>query len=51
MVPDPLEVITGCRFAPRCSYAMDICHKKVPPLQIFADGYSLHCHLQKEVEN
>ena len=51
MVPDPLEVITGCRFAPRCSYAMDICHKEVPPLQVFADGYSLHCHLQKEVEN
>lgn len=50
MVPDPLEVITGCRFAPRCASVMAICHKQTPPQQILTDGHLLHCHLQKEGE-
>ena len=29
-VPNPLHFPEGCRFAPRCPYAMDICHKQAP---------------------
>ena len=49
MVPDPLEIIPGCRFAPRCPYALDICHQEAPPLKELEAGHSLHCHLQEEV--
>ena len=49
MVPDPLEIIPGCRFAPRCPYALDICHKEAPPLKELEEGHSLHCHLQEGV--
>lgn len=50
MVPDPTEIIKGCRFAPRCPYAMDICHKQPPQQYFLTKGHSLHCHLQKEEE-
>ena len=32
-VPDPKQWPTGCRFHPRCPYAMDICSKQEPPLE------------------
>lgn len=50
MVPDPSEIIKGCRFAPRCSFAMEICHKQPPPQRFLANEHSLHCHLQREDE-
>ena len=49
MVPGPLEIIPGCRFAPRCPYALDICHQEAPPLKELEEGHSLHCHLQEGV--
>ncbi len=30
-VPNPLRFPKGCRFHPRCPYAMDICREKEPP--------------------
>jgi peptide/nickel transport system ATP-binding protein len=43
--PDLLNPPPGCRFHPRCNYAMDICKKKEPPtLQIRKDHY-VACHL------
>jgi len=32
-VPDPKEWPTGCRFHPRCPYAIEICSKQEPPLE------------------
>ncbi len=32
MVPNLLEMPSGCRFSPRCDNAMPICHEKEPPL-------------------
>ncbi|WP_066187872.1 MULTISPECIES: ABC transporter ATP-binding protein [Gracilibacillus] len=31
-VPSPRNMPTGCKFAPRCEYAMDICRQKEPDL-------------------
>ena len=30
-VPSPLAYPAGCRFAPRCKYAMERCHREQPP--------------------
>jgi len=34
----------GCRFAPRCPHAMDICRRVAPPLKSYASGEAA-CHL------
>lgn len=31
-IPSPIFIPSGCRFWPRCPWAMDICRKKEPPL-------------------
>lgn len=37
-VPSPLDFPKGCRFHPRCLYAMDICNKSEPALkEVFSD--------------
>lgn len=33
-VPSPLRFPEGCRFAPRCKEAMDVCRKEIPPLEL-----------------
>jgi peptide/nickel transport system ATP-binding protein len=35
----------GCRFAPRCHKAEEICHVKAPALQMIKPGHSAACHL------
>jgi len=43
--PDLLNPPTGCRFHPRCQYAMDVCKKEDPrPLKRTRDHY-VACHL------
>jgi len=36
---------TGCRFHPRCPYAMDVCKTTVPQLQEVRPGHRVACHL------
>jgi peptide/nickel transport system ATP-binding protein len=45
--PDLLDPPLGCRFHPRCPYAMDICKKKEPELlQVGGkDGHLVACYL------
>ncbi|HEY0444544.1 MAG TPA: ABC transporter ATP-binding protein [Candidatus Limnocylindrales bacterium] len=43
--PDLRDPPPGCRFAPRCPFAMDICREVVPPEVRFADGVRVACHL------
>lgn len=45
--PDLLNPPPGCRFHPRCKYAMDICKKKVPNLLEISDDHFVACHLVK----
>ena len=44
--PDLLNPPPGCRFHPRCPYAMEICRKKEPPLIEADKGHLVACHLQ-----
>ena len=43
--PDLLNPPQGCRFHPRCKYAMDICLKEAPPLIEIEKGHFVACHL------
>ena len=45
MPPDLRNPPPGCRFAPRCSFAMDVCREVVPPEVRFDDGVRVACHL------
>ena len=44
-VPNPLRFPSGCRFHPRCPYAMDICREKAPP-ETEKDGRRVSCFLR-----
>ncbi len=44
--PDLLHPPTGCRFHPRCPYAMEVCKKEVPVLQKQGAGdHGVACYL------
>jgi hypothetical protein len=45
MPPDLRNPPPGCRFAPRCAFAMPVCTEVVPPEVAFADGVRVACHL------
>ncbi|MCK9918330.1 ABC transporter ATP-binding protein [Microbacteriaceae bacterium K1510] len=46
-VPSPGQWPRGCRFAPRCSEAMPICHEQSPSLQPMHDGSECRCWLHE----
>lgn len=51
LMPDPTELITGCRFAERCPKCMEIC-EKVSPENYIRNTHQIKCHLfSKEVKN
>jgi peptide/nickel transport system ATP-binding protein len=43
--PDLRDPPPGCRFHPRCPFAMPVCSVEVPPEVRFADGVRVACHL------
>ncbi len=43
MVPNLLDLPTGCRFHPRCSSARGICRKQAPPLFDLEKGHTARC--------
>ncbi len=43
--PSPINVPTGCRFHPRCPYAMEICRTIEPRLAEQGEGKAVACHL------
>jgi oligopeptide/dipeptide ABC transporter ATP-binding protein len=43
--PDLVDPPPGCRFAPRCAFAMPVCSEVVPPEVTFDDGVRVACHL------
>ncbi len=42
-VPNPLDKMEGCSFAPRCPYATEVCRKKEPPLFRLGEMRSVRC--------
>ena len=44
-LPDPVNPPSGCKFHPRCSYAMPICKKVRPKLIDLGNGCQVACHL------
>jgi len=47
-IPNPINPPSGCRFHPRCPYAMDICKKEEPKFVSISNDHSVACHLFKE---
>jgi peptide/nickel transport system ATP-binding protein len=47
-VPSPLSPPSGCRFHPRCEYAMDICRTVEPIPFTTSAGTTVACHLHTE---
>lgn len=45
--PDLLNPPSGCRFHPRCPYAMNICRKEKPILMSVNENHLVACHLIK----
>jgi oligopeptide transport system ATP-binding protein len=43
-----IKLPKGCRFRPRCKYAMDICKETEPTLEEVEAGHSAACHLYKK---
>jgi peptide/nickel transport system ATP-binding protein len=43
MVPALDREIVGCRFAPRCALASDLCRRQDPPLEAKAPGHAAAC--------
>ena len=44
-LPSPLDIPSGCRFHPRCRYAVEICKQTPPPLTERDNGHASACHL------
>ncbi|MDY0341712.1 MAG: ABC transporter ATP-binding protein [Coriobacteriia bacterium] len=45
MMPNPMERIVGCPFAPRCEHVMDRCLKEEPVLKEQGGTHAVACHL------
>ncbi|MBE6557841.1 MAG: ABC transporter ATP-binding protein [Ruminococcaceae bacterium] len=52
VVPHPLALPKGCKFAPRCKYATQKCLEEEPPLHEVLPGQKVRCfYPEKEVRN
>lgn len=47
-VPNPLEMPSGCRFAPRCPIRVERCEQAEPELKEIAPGHLCRCLLEQE---
>jgi peptide/nickel transport system ATP-binding protein len=50
MVPNLITPPPGCRFHPRCSYAIDICKKNPPSLEEIEKDHFVACYRHKDVK-
>ena len=47
-VPDLSVMPKGCRFAPRCKYAQEACHQKLPELVTVGENHRCACPFHKK---
>lgn len=50
IVPNLITPPSGCRFHPRCSYAIDICKQTPPPLEEVEPGHQVACYRYEDVK-
>lgn len=50
-IPSITQLPSGCRFHPRCPYAIDKCRKEEPVLREVVMGQQVACWLHEEVRN
>jgi peptide/nickel transport system ATP-binding protein len=48
--PGILHAPPGCKFAPRCPFAMDVCRVEAPPYLPLEPGHLVACHRRHEAE-
>ncbi|WP_026698694.1 ABC transporter ATP-binding protein [Alkalicoccus chagannorensis] len=48
MVPRPDNLPEGCRFAPRCPFARDMCHERLPDLEDLEGGNQVRCWIHTD---
>ena len=48
-ISSPINPKPGCRFAPRCPYACEECHKCNPELREILPGHKVACHRVEEI--
>jgi oligopeptide/dipeptide ABC transporter ATP-binding protein len=49
-IPNLIEPPAGCRFHPRCPYAVEVCRQQVPVLEEAEAGHMVACHRWRELE-
>ncbi len=45
LMPDPMNLPSGCKFHPRCTKCMDKCSKSDPDATILKDNHNVRCYL------
>ena len=46
LMPDPMDLPTGCPFSPRCAYAEELCHTQKPEKRTLpGEGHTVKCHI------
>jgi len=48
--PDLIDPEEGCKFAPRCPFAVEECWEETPQPEEFEDGHVVECHRADEAE-
>jgi peptide/nickel transport system ATP-binding protein len=48
MVPRPDDLPNGCRFAPRCPFAREMCVERLPDLEDQGDGNQVRCWIHTD---
>lgn len=49
-VPSPISPPSGCRFHPRCRFAVERCSNEIPELRDLGDGHLVACHFAGELD-
>ncbi len=48
LMPDPMNLPSGCKFHPRCTQCMDICSQQDPEVTILKDNHNVRCYLHSK---
>jgi len=52
LMPDPMDLPTGCPFSPRCNYAEDLCRSQKPDkMELPGEDHVIKCHIYADLLN